>query len=404
MKQKIIDQLKELRDQFYYEVEKRYENFTEEYVRAAYLNKVLEIFGWNINDTGEIIQEKVITNKATLDNLKSISSRHRKPDYQLLDRGVLKLYLDAKNARINFLKNTSISFQIRSYGWSAGLSFSMVSDFEYFRIYDTRTKPDIKMAADYKTITFSIDDLINEPDLYFQFLSKKKIQNNDWDLEPFSIEIKEGYLKSIGHDFIELISRLQINLANGLLENPKLSTTNLQYYAQIIINRLLFHRVLESIEYEPEGRLLEWFNNGNGFWDQFNNSCINEYYKKYDGAMYEYTIPKNIKIPDRCFEEFVDSIYIYSPYKFDAIEPEFIAEMYDYFLGKELVFLENKIMIKNKKFLPKGSVPTPPIFAGYVVKNILNYSDLKTEEDVLKLKILDMIFSKMIQKPTLYVC
>lgn len=100
--------MKKLRNQFYYEIDERPDNFSEEYVRSAYLNKLLEIFGCNIIDTSEVIQEKVITNKTTRKNLKSIYSKHTKPDYQLLDRGVLKLYLDAKNARINFKENKYI--------------------------------------------------------------------------------------------------------------------------------------------------------------------------------------------------------------------------------------------------------------------------------------------------------
>ena len=390
MTQQIINQLKELRNQFYYEIDERPENFSEEYIRSAYLNKLLEIFGWDIIDTSEVIQEKVITNKTTRKNLKSISSKHTKPDYQLLDRGVLKLYLDAKNARINFTENKSISFQIRSYGWSSGLNFSMVSDFEYFRVYDTRIKPNINMTSDFHTITFSIDDLINEPNLYFQFLNKADIQNNSWNLEPFSIEIEKGYLKSIDHDFIDLISRLQINLATGIIKNnPTINIIDLQYYVQVIINRLLFHRVLESINYEPEGRLLEWLTNGNRFWEQFNSSCIKEYYEKYDGAMYDFQIPNTIKIDDIYFEEFINSLYGYTPYKFDVIEPEFIAEMYDYFLGKELTLVNGDISIVNKKFLPNGSVPTPPELAVYVVDNILNSNDLKNEDDVFEIKILD---------------
>ena len=246
------------------------------------------------------------------------------------------------------------------------------------------------MTADYQTITFSIDDLISMPGLYFQFLSKEKIQNNNWNLKPFSIEIKEGYLKSIDHDFIELISKLQIKLASGMIEgNSNITTSDLQYYAQIIINRLLFHRVLESINYEPEEKLLKWITNGKGFWKQFNDSCIREYYEKYDGAMYDFRIPSTVQIADEYFEEFINNLYGYTPYKFDAIEPEFIAEMYDYFLGKELSVNNNEINIENKKFLPNGSVPTPPELAGYVVENVLSFREFKTEKDLLELKILD---------------
>lgn len=105
--------------------------------------------------------------------------------------------------------------------------------------------------------------------------------------------------------------------------------------------------------------------------------------------MYDFHIPNTIKIDDIYFEELINSLYGYTPYKFDVIEPEFIAEMYDYFLGKELTVENGFVSIVNKKLLPNGSVPTHPELADYVVDNILNNKVLKNEDDVLKVKILD---------------
>lgn len=93
--------------------------------------------------------------------------------------------------------------------------------------------------------------------------------------------------------------------------------------------------------------------------------------------MYDFHIPNTIKIDDIYFEEFINRLYGYTPYKFDVIEPELIAEMYDYFLGKELTVENWWVSIVNKKLLPNGSVPTPPELAVYVVDNILNNKVLK---------------------------
>lgn len=387
---RIKEELIKLRKLFYKELEERPENFSEEYIRAGFINKVLELFGWNLSNTYEVIQEKVITNQTTRENLSSIESTHIKPDYQLLDRGVLKLYLDAKNVKANFLNDQSASFQIRSYGWSAGLDFSIISDFEHYRVYDTRIKPDFEMAPDYQTITFSIKELIDNFELYYQFLDREKIQNNDWNVSEFSIEIEEGYQKTLDSDFISLIHDLQMELAMGIrFYTPEIKLNNLQYFVQVIINRLLFHRVLEAINYEPEGRLLNWLENGEGFWKQFNASCKKEYFKKYDGAMYEFQIPSSIFIDDNHFEKFIRKLYGFTPYRFNAIEPEFIAEMYDYFLGKELYFNDDSIDIRNKKTSPTGSVPTPPEIAKYIVRNVIDIENIINEEDLLNCKVVD---------------
>ena len=387
---KIKEELIILRNIFYKELEERPENFSEEYIRAGFINKVLELFGWNLSNTYEVIQEKVITNQTTRKNLSSIKSTHIKPDYQLLDRGVLKLYLDAKNVNANFLNDKSASFQIRSYGWSAGLNFSIITDFENYRVYNTRIKPDFEMEPDYQTITFSINDIIDNYKLYHQFLDREKIQNNEWDVSAFSMKIKEGYQKTLDNDFISLIHDLQMELALGIRSHlPEIKLNNLQYLVQVIINRLLFHRVLEAINYEPEGRLLNWLENGKGFWKQFNESCIKEYFDKYDGAMYEYQIPNSIAIEDNHFEKFINKLYKFTPYKFNVIEPEFIAEIYDYFLGKELYFNGDAIDIRNKKTSPTGTVPTPPEIAKYIVRNVIDVGNLLNEEDLLNCKIVD---------------
>lgn len=387
---RIKEELIILKDLFYKELKERPENFSEEYIRAGFINKVLELFGWNLSNTYEVIQEKVITNQTTRENLSSIESTHIKPDYQLLDRGILKLYLDAKNVKANFLNDKSASFQIRSYGWSAGLDFSIISDFEHYRVYDTRIKPDYEMAPDYQTITFSINDLIDNFELYYQFLDREKIQNNEWDVSAFSIEIEEGYKKTLDSDFISLIHDLQMELAYGIRHYlPDIKLNNLQYFVQVIINRLLFHRVLEAINYEPERRLLNWLENGKGFWNQFNTSCKKEYFEKYDGAMYEFQIPDSIVIDDNHFEKFINKLYGFTPYRFDAIEPEFIAEMYDYFLGKELYFNDDSIDIRNKKTSPTGSIPTPPEIAKYIVRNVIDAGNISNEDDLFNCKIVD---------------
>ena len=203
--------LLDLRNDFFIELENRPENFSEEYVRSVFLNRTLELFGWNLSNTNEVIQEKKITDQTARKNLLEIDSSHIKPDYQLLDRGILKLYLDAKNVYPSFLDDQSTAFQIRSYGWSSRLNFSMVSDFQHFRVYDTSFKPSYDIPSDFKTITFSIDDLINEFDIYSQFIDRNKIKSGNWELDKFSLEIEEGYKKTFDSDFISLINDLQIN-------------------------------------------------------------------------------------------------------------------------------------------------------------------------------------------------
>ena len=91
----IINELKKLKINFELIKKNNIDSISEEKVRSGYINKMLESFGWDLSDTAEVIEEKHIVGRAKK-RLVEIRSNHRKPDYQLLDRGVLRLYIDAK--------------------------------------------------------------------------------------------------------------------------------------------------------------------------------------------------------------------------------------------------------------------------------------------------------------------
>ncbi|WP_271400050.1 Eco57I restriction-modification methylase domain-containing protein [Salinicoccus roseus] len=385
----ILNELAELRKVFYEEIQSNQHNISEETVRSGYLNKVLDLFGWNLSMTTEVIQEKVIAGDSR-ERLNSIGSRHSRPDYRLLDRGILRMYLDAKTATEDYRNSKATAFQIRSYGWSSQIDLSIVSNFEHFTVYDTTFQPNEDMEALYRTIHFSIDDLINDFDRYSQFLDKTTIQTMSWELSSFDIELHKSDNKKLDAAFLELISDFRLKLGEGLNNsNSTLTPTRMEYYIQLIINRLIFLRTLEDINMEPHGTLREWITNNRNFWSQFNNSSETNLYHKYDGVLFEEKIPQNIKIDDQYFSDFIHSLYGSTPYKFDVIEPALIAEIYDLFLGQKLNFDNDNVSISYKKLSPSGSIPTPANFSRYVVNKVVNLDDINSIEELLTLRILD---------------
>ncbi|MCL2865708.1 MAG: hypothetical protein FWE25_09230 [Lachnospiraceae bacterium] len=61
---------------------------SEETVRG-WINKMLEIFGWNVLDANQILQEKVLGTREKI-RLKEIESRHSRPDYSLVSGSITK--------------------------------------------------------------------------------------------------------------------------------------------------------------------------------------------------------------------------------------------------------------------------------------------------------------------------
>lgn len=384
----VILELKKLRNSYNDMISNSAEDISEEKIRSGFLNKVLELFGWDLSNLTEIIEEKKIQGEARK-KLIEINSKHVKPDYQLLDRGVLRMYLDAKTAPKDFRESKGIAFQIRSYGWSSNLPISIVSNFEYFSVYDTSFKPNPKMNASFKAFSFSIDELINDFDKYSQFLSKSIVQKGNWNLEEFGINIEDKNSRSLDSEFLKLISDFRISLGNQLLINaPTISVEHLNYFVQVITNRIVFVRILEDLGYEPYQKLLSFVQNSKGFWKQFQSSSQNEFFDRYDGALFEEKLNIN-SLSDKAFTSFINELYGDTPYRFDVISPSIIAEIYDMFLGKQIVIKSNKIVVQQKLLSPSGSVPTPSDISKFICERVLNLDEITNLDEIKKIKLID---------------
>ena len=73
---------------------KNRKNTTEETIRS-WLNEFLAIFGWDVQNTDHVLQERVLSG-GQVKKLHEISSTHKKPDYTLMNGANIKSFLDAK--------------------------------------------------------------------------------------------------------------------------------------------------------------------------------------------------------------------------------------------------------------------------------------------------------------------
>ena len=155
---------------------KSHTDISEETIRT-WLNELLAIFGWDVQNTAQVLQERVL-NKQQVKKLKEISSTHKKPDYILMNGTNIKSFLDAKSLDVNIFTSKETAFQIRSYGWSAQSPCAFVSNFEQFVIYDTRFVPSPDQSADMGTIQYSIDEYIDNFDVLYDHLWHDNICSN----------------------------------------------------------------------------------------------------------------------------------------------------------------------------------------------------------------------------------
>lgn len=363
--------------------------FTEETIRS-YLNEFLSIFGWDTKKLSEVIQEKKLGSEEK-SKLKEIDSTHNKPDYQLVNGKNIKTFLDAKDIKVDLIKDKEVAFQIRSYGWSAQIPCAFVSNFEQMGVYQCLFTPKKGQETNLATKFINIDDYIDEFEFLYEHFYKENIYNNKLQ-ELYNLNTINPS-DTLDSQFMKVINDFRIKLASNLIKKNtdlKSDSLKLNYYTQIIINRILFIRFSEAKGIEKKDLLISFKNQD--FWEKFKSECITTFVEHYDGAMF--TIDpgfENLNIDNDIFNEFIESLYYPSPYKFDVIPVSLIAEIYEYFLSKQITVKKDEVSLEWKKIYQKlqGAVSTDRNIVNYISQEILEVNNINSVDEILKLRILD---------------
>ncbi|MFI3297874.1 MAG: N-6 DNA methylase [bacterium] len=362
---------------------------TEETVRT-WINELLSIFGWNVQDTKQVLQERRL--EADLrEKLRNINSHNTRPDYTLVNGGVKLCFVDAKNITVNIESDSDVAFQIRSYGWSAGTKFSIVTNFEELAIYDCSQHPICGQPANFARLHyFTISEFVENFDLINTFLNREAVIDN-----LFQIQSPSG--DSPDELFADFLCSIRVKLANSILAH---NDTNIHHsdplliglWVQIIINRVLFIRVCESRGLEEDGLLLRFAESD--FWKTFKQSSYLDFYEHYDGPIFSRieTI-HNLNIDNEIFAEMLSYLYYPYPYRFDVMPVKSISDIYDLFLGRRLK-IENSVAIdtlKDEYRVSRGAVVTPTHIVQKVIEQTIPNSIISklTIDEILSLTILD---------------
>jgi len=353
---------------------------SEETVRT-WLNRFLEIFHWDVRDTSQILQEKVLSTEERR-RLSEIESQNIRPDYTFKIAKQKLTFLDAKDISINIENDADAAFQIKSYGWSISAPCAFISNFEELAIYDCTYVPERSQSPNLGRIYLTIDNYLENFGILDNHLLKENVYGGKLNTL-YSDTLKgDSSIKKLTPDFTfaEQLSSFRIELASNILSNNREyiadNAENLSYIVQIIINRILFIRVCEARKIEEEGLLKNYCENG--FWDTFKNSSYFDFYEHYDGLLFDRVNSiHELIISDDVFERFLNYLYYPSPYKFDVIPTKLLSDIYEIFLSKKLEIEDNEVLDKYKSeyVKTKGAVSTPQ----YIVQDIVKKTIRKQE-------------------------
>lgn len=395
---------KEQRKELFTELLARYQKFkddgrldlTSEETIRSWLNDLLGIFGWDVKDTSQVLQEKVLSKKEKA-RLEDIGSTNTRPDYTFRIAKQKLTFLDAKDITVNLETDAKAAYQIKSYGWSILAPCAFISNFEQLAIYDCGYMPEQGQPADFGRIFLSIDEYLANFDLIDNHLLKDNIYSGR--LEDIYSEAKVEGAKHLTPDlaFANFLSDFRVALATNILVNNTDQiagdSAELGYLVQVIINRILFIRVCEARKLEEEGLLLSFAQDG--FWNSFKESSYLDFYNHYDGPLFERIDSiHNLKIDDELFISLLKYLYYPSPYRFDVIPTKLLSDIYEIFLTKKLIIEDGNIEAqwKPEYVKSKGAISTPQYLVREIIKRTLPRNSIADEgiKKLLTFKTLDI--------------
>ena len=353
----------------------------------TWIDELLSVFGWNVQDTHQVLTERTL-DKEERQKLKAIGSTNVRPDYTLVNGKVQLAFVDAKSLEVNIETSKEVAFQIRSYGWSIGAPFSIVTNFEQLAIYDCSYMPRVNDEASYaRRFYATAEEFVDKFETLETFLSRCNVLAGN-------VKFVQQKGNALDENFSKMLGDARIAFAKSIIENNQIESVGvLSYYVQTIINRILFIRVCESRGLEVDG-LLSRFAQGN-FWEEFKNSSYGDFYNHYDGPMFK-KIPslQSLQIDNAVFESFLANLYYPSPYRFDVIPLKTLSDIYDLFLGYQLVVDGTSVTDELKSEFKKsnGAVTTPEALVNQVIECTIPFNTINslTIEQIFNLKIIDI--------------
>lgn len=366
-------------------------SYNEASLRIDFLNKFFKYLDWDVENKQSLPPSfrEVITE----DNVQ-IEGRSKSPDYSFREKnGKRMFFVEAKKPFVNISKHEESAFQLRRYGWSADLSVSLLTSFEYFAVYDCTIRPkdsDKSSFGRLKLIHF--EEYLNEFDYIWDNFSKSSVMGGS--LNQFMKEKKgKRGTASVDKDFLDSLDIWRIALAKDIIYlNNSLDEYQINEAVQQIIDRIIFLRIAEDRKVENDRMV-------------FKTIASDDCYKsllilfktsdnKYNSGLFKKSVSDKIKVSDSVLRKIIKGLYYPdSPYEFSVMPIEILGKAYEQFLGKRIDLTPGgNIKIESKPEVRKagGVYYTPRFIVEYIVKNTVGkLCEGKTPEEVAKLTIVD---------------
>lgn len=343
------------------------ERYNETLLRSDFLDPLFELLGWDIkNIQGKSTNEREVLLEEPLKA--NAHTNTKKPDYTFRLFSERKFFLEAKKPHVKIEVEDSPARQVRRYGYTAGLSISVLSNFEYLCIYDT-TMPvsgdDSRKKGLVKSYHYT--EYAEKFEEISSLLSHESVYNGDFDKNWAHIESNVDY-KPIDKLFLEQINNWRLALANEIhRESPEMPLDQLSDIVQSYINKLLFLRVCEDRNIETYQELLYIAEKEDA------TELVSLFHKadlKYNSGLFdEFLAPQLIGNISSTFWDIVRQLYYpETPYSFAVLSSDILGRIYEIFLSKRIADVDGALVLVDKPENVDRDVVTTPT---YIIQEIL---------------------------------
>jgi hypothetical protein len=360
----------------------RSDSYNETQLRREFLDPFFEALGWDVHNRKgwaeaykDVIHEDAIR----------VGGATKAPDYAFRIGGTRKFFVEAKKPAINVREDVHPAYQLRRYAWSAKLPLSILTDFEELAIYDCRQKPDKSDKASTGRINiFPFREYADKWEEISTVFSRDAVLKGSFDRFAESIRGKRGTAE-VDDAFLHEIESWREKLARNIaLRNQPLTTRELNYAVQMIIDRIIFLRICEDRGIEPIGSLQALLNGGDTYArlvalfrraDERYNSGLFHFREEKGQGGHPDTLTPTLNIDDRVFKEIISGLYYPDcPYEFSVLPADILGQVYEQFLGKVIrLTAGHQAKVEEKPEVRKagGVYYTPTYVVDYIVRQTL---------------------------------
>lgn len=365
-------------------------SYNETQLRRDFLDPLFEAMGWDINNRKSLpTHEREVLLEESLRG--SARMHAKKPDYTFRAYGERKFFLEAKKPSVHIHKDSEPAKQVRRYGYTAGLSISVLSNFEYLCIYETTVpveESDSVVKArvrqyHYTEYEKAYEDLLT-------MLGRQSVYSGEFE-KIWQNHKKRVSLCSVDKRFLDQIDRWRLLLGNQIFaQHPEISLDELGDIVQRYINKILFLRVCEDRNIEEYENLLKVADTGifNNLMELFRRAD-----RKYNSGLFAESEAEEIigDISSSFWQIIRELYYPECPYSFSVFSSDILGRIYEIFLTRRIVLENGQLVLKNKPDrIDSDAVTTPSIIIKEILRQSIRWESIDGAPSLLQKRIADI--------------